>query len=54
MLAMYQPWPKNSAMPEKDQRTPQNDILKEMIGRGAWIFPVDPAVRLVAMPLNMP
>jgi len=27
--------------------TPQNDILKEMIGRGAWIFPVKPAVRLI-------
>ncbi|MBF0474622.1 MAG: methylmalonyl-CoA mutase [Deltaproteobacteria bacterium] len=27
--------------------TPQNDILKEMIGRGAWIFPVEPGVKLV-------
>jgi methylmalonyl-CoA mutase N-terminal domain/subunit len=27
--------------------TPQNDILKEMIGRGAWIYPVEPAVRLI-------
>lgn len=48
MLAMYQ------AMAEKmgyDRRvvsaTPQNDILKEMIGRGAWVYPVEPAVRLV-------
>lgn len=48
MLAMFQ------AMAEKvgytkDQisATPQNDILKEMIGRGAWIFPIDPAVRLI-------
>ncbi|MEW6264373.1 MAG: methylmalonyl-CoA mutase family protein [Thermodesulfobacteriota bacterium] len=48
MLAMYQ------AMAEKKgfgreviSATPQNDILKEMIGRGAWIFPVEPAVRLV-------
>ncbi len=32
---------------EKISATPQNDILKEMIGRGAWIFPVEPAVRLV-------
>jgi methylmalonyl-CoA mutase N-terminal domain/subunit len=33
----------------KDQisTTPQNDILKEMIGRGAWIFPVEHGVRLV-------
>jgi len=48
MLAMYQ------AVAEKygyDARvisaTPQNDILKEMIGRGAWIFPVEPAVKLI-------
>lgn len=48
MLAMYQ------AAAEKYgygatviSATPQNDILKEMIGRGAWIFPVEPAVRLV-------
>jgi methylmalonyl-CoA mutase N-terminal domain/subunit len=27
--------------------TPQNDILKEMVGRGAWIYPVEPAVRLI-------
>ncbi|MDQ1239193.1 MAG: methylmalonyl-CoA mutase, N-terminal domain [Thermodesulfobacteriota bacterium] len=48
MLAMYQ------AVAEKRgfnisriSATPQNDILKEMIGRGAWIFPVDDAVRLI-------
>jgi len=48
VLAMYQ------AMAEKHgfdvQRisaTPQNDILKEMIGRGAWIYPVEDAVRLI-------
>lgn len=28
--------------------TAQNDILKEFIGRGTWIYPVDPSVRLVA------
>lgn len=27
--------------------TCQNDILKEFIGRGTWIFPVEPSVRLV-------
>ncbi len=27
--------------------TAQNDILKEYIGRGAWIFPVEPAIRLI-------
>jgi len=28
--------------------TAQNDILKEFVGRGTWIFPVEPSVRLVA------
>ena len=28
--------------------TAQNDILKEFIGRGTWMFPVDPSVKLVA------
>jgi len=28
--------------------TAQNDILKEFIGRGTWIFPVGPSVKLVA------
>jgi methylmalonyl-CoA mutase, N-terminal domain len=48
MLAMYQ------AVAEKYgfsaqvvSATPQNDILKEMIGRGTWIFPVEPAVNLI-------
>ena len=48
MLAMYQ------AVAEKYgyganviSATPQNDILKEMVGRGAWIFPVEPAVKLI-------
>lgn len=27
--------------------TAQNDILKEFVGRGAWIFPVAPSVRMV-------
>jgi methylmalonyl-CoA mutase N-terminal domain/subunit len=27
--------------------TAQNDILKEFIGRGTWIFPVRPSIRLV-------
>jgi methylmalonyl-CoA mutase, N-terminal domain len=27
--------------------TAQNDILKEFIGRGTWIFPVDASIRLV-------
>jgi methylmalonyl-CoA mutase N-terminal domain/subunit len=48
MLAMYQAVAeKFGYSKEKISATPQNDILKEMIGRGAWIFPVEPAVRLV-------
>jgi len=48
MLAMYQAVAeKFGYAKEKISATPQNDILKEMIGRGAWIFPVEPAVRLV-------
>lgn len=48
MLAMYQVVAEKFGYPkEKISATPQNDILKEMIGRGAWIFPVEDAVRLV-------
>jgi methylmalonyl-CoA mutase N-terminal domain/subunit len=48
MLAMYQATAEKAGFPkEKISATPQNDILKEMIGRGAWIFPVEPGVRLV-------
>jgi len=48
MLAMYQAMAEKFGYPkEKISATPQNDILKEMIGRGAWIFPVEDAVRLV-------
>ncbi len=27
--------------------TAQNDILKEFVGRGTWIFPVEPSIKLV-------
>jgi methylmalonyl-CoA mutase N-terminal domain/subunit len=27
--------------------TAQNDILKEYVGRGTWVFPVDPSIRLI-------
>lgn len=48
MLAMYQAAAeKFGYAKEVISATPQNDILKEMVGRGAWIFPVEPAVRLV-------
>lgn len=48
MLAMFQATAEKYGF-NKDRvsATPQNDILKEMIGRGAWIFPVKPAVRLI-------
>jgi methylmalonyl-CoA mutase N-terminal domain/subunit len=48
MLAMYQAAAEKYGYdPKVISATPQNDILKEMIGRGAWIFPVEPAVRLI-------
>ncbi len=48
MLAMYQALAEKSGYAiDRISATPQNDILKEMIGRGAWIFPVEHAVRLV-------
>ena len=48
MLAMFQATAAKYGFPkDRVSATPQNDILKEMIGRGAWIFPVRPAVRLI-------
>ncbi|MBA4416766.1 MAG: methylmalonyl-CoA mutase [Syntrophus sp. (in: bacteria)] len=48
MLAMYQAVAEKYGFdPKRISATPQNDILKEMIGRGAWIFPVEPAVKLI-------
>lgn len=48
MLAMYQAMAERHGFsPDVISATPQNDILKEMIGRGAWIFPVEPAVNLI-------
>jgi methylmalonyl-CoA mutase N-terminal domain/subunit len=48
MLAMYQAMAEKFGYDKKEiSATPQNDILKEMIGRGAWIYPVEPAVRMV-------
>ncbi|RLA96379.1 MAG: methylmalonyl-CoA mutase [Deltaproteobacteria bacterium] len=48
MLAMYQAVAeKFGYRPEVISATPQNDILKEMIGRGMWIFPVEPSVKLI-------
>ncbi len=48
MMAMYQAVAEKFGYPiDRISTTPQNDILKEMIGRGAWIFPVEHGVRLV-------
>ncbi len=48
MLAMYQALAEKKGFDvTKISATPQNDILKEIIGRGAWVFPVEPAVDLV-------
>jgi methylmalonyl-CoA mutase, N-terminal domain len=48
MLAMYQAMAEKFGFSAKViSATPQNDILKEMIGRGSWIFPVEPAVKLI-------
>jgi len=38
---------KQGAAPERVVTTPQNDILKEFVARGTWIYPVDPSLRLV-------
>ena len=48
MLAMYQAMAEKSGYKKTEiSATPQNDILKEIVGRGAWIYPVEPAVRLI-------
>ncbi|HEY3065815.1 MAG TPA: methylmalonyl-CoA mutase family protein [Methylomirabilota bacterium] len=38
---------KQGAARERVVTTPQNDILKEFIARGTWIYPVEPSLRLV-------
>jgi len=32
---------------DKVVTTPQNDILKEFVARGTWVYPVEPSLRLV-------
>jgi methylmalonyl-CoA mutase N-terminal domain/subunit len=32
---------------EKLRGTAQNDILKEYVGRGTWVFPVEPSIKLI-------
>lgn len=48
IMAMYFAVAESHGVPLAQVRgTAQNDILKEYIGRGAWVFPVEPAVRLI-------
>ncbi|MBI3762675.1 MAG: methylmalonyl-CoA mutase [Chloroflexi bacterium] len=48
IMAMYFVVAERHRVPLTDVRgTSQNDILKEYIGRGAWIFPVEHGIRLV-------
>ncbi len=48
MLAMYLALAEKQGIPWSEVRgTTQNDILKEYIGRGTWIFPVKPSIRLI-------
>ena len=48
IVAMYQAVAEKYGFSKQEiSATPQNDILKEIVGRGAWIFPVEPAVRLI-------
>ena len=48
LVAMYLAMAQKYGFDIKNLRgTAQNDILKEFIGRGTWVFPVDPSVKLV-------
>ena len=48
MLAMYVAVAeRQGVMPEQITGTIQNDILKEYVARGTWIFPPDPSLRLI-------
>lgn len=47
IMALYAALAENRGIPlEKLRATPQNDILKEYIARGTYIFPPTPAMRL--------
>jgi len=48
ILAMYMLVAEKQGVPlAKVTGTIQNDILKEFVARGTWIFPVEPSLRLV-------
>jgi methylmalonyl-CoA mutase, N-terminal domain len=47
LLAMYRAVAeKQGVAPERIAGTVQNDLLKEFGSRGAWLFPIDPSMRL--------
>jgi methylmalonyl-CoA mutase N-terminal domain/subunit len=49
LIAMYLAMAEKRGFDLKKLRgTAQNDILKEFVGRGTWIYPVEPSIRLVA------
>jgi methylmalonyl-CoA mutase N-terminal domain/subunit len=49
LLAMYVALAgQRGVAPERVAGTIQNDILKEYVARGTWIFPVEPSLRLIA------
>ncbi|MFQ5895132.1 MAG: methylmalonyl-CoA mutase, partial [Nitrospinota bacterium] len=48
LLAMYVAvGKKQGAAPAELRGTTQNDILKEYVARGTWIFPAEPSLRLI-------
>jgi len=48
MIAMYLVVAEKHNVPlEQIRGTAQNDILKEYVGRGTWIFPVEPSIKLI-------
>lgn len=47
LLAMYEETARKAGVPAaKISGTVQNDLLKEFGARGAWLFPIDPSMRL--------
>ncbi|MHC4601339.1 MAG: methylmalonyl-CoA mutase family protein, partial [Planctomycetota bacterium] len=49
MIAMYAAMAKKRDFDSATLRgTAQNDILKEYVGRGTWVYPVEPSMRLIA------
>lgn len=48
LIAMYLAMAEKKGFdPKRLRGTAQNDILKEFIGRGTWIYPVEPSIKLV-------